>query len=247
MARTLEGLLAKRNIRHNSAIHLPSYFLFPCSRSVKFLTQSKHLFWQPRAMLKSWQVGEKLAQSKLSRMLKNDYVKTAILGVIIIGGVFAFWFGLRVALRTEYPLLAVASGSMVPTLNIGDLIVVQGVPDPNEIVVAPAPNGTVIVFHKPGDPNYLIVHRAINKFENNGEWYFQTKGDANSFRDSWDVPYELIVGKVVGVVPWVGSVPLFLRTSTGIFLIVVLFIIVVLAEYIPVILKKNGSETKALS
>jgi len=180
-------------------------------------------------------------------MLKNDYVKTAILGVIIIGGVFAFWFGLRVALRTEYPLLAVASGSMVPTLNIGDLIVVQGVPDPNEIVVAPAPNGTVIVFHKPGDPNDLIVHRAINKFENNGEWYFQTKGDANSFRDSWDVPYELIVGKVVGVVPWVGSVPLFLRTSTGIFLIVVLFIIVVLAEYIPVILKKNGSETKALS
>lgn len=190
-----------------------------------------------------------MAQSKLSKALKNDYVKTVILGIIIIGGVFAFWFGLRVALRTEYPLLAVASGSMVPTLNVGDLIIVQGVSDPSEIVAAPKPNGTVIVFHKPNDPSELIVHRAISGSLNNldGEWYFQTKGDANPTRDSWDVPYRSVVGKVVGVVPWIGNVPLFLRRPEGVYLIVVLFVIIVLAEILPELFKKTNSKTKASS
>ena len=70
-------------------------------------------------------------QSKLRKALKNNYVKTAILIIIVIGGVLSFWFGIRVVLRTEYPFMAVASGSMVPTLHIGDLIVVQGYADPS--------------------------------------------------------------------------------------------------------------------
>jgi len=61
--------------------------------------------------------------------MKGGYLKTIILVAIIVGGVAAFWAGLRVGLRSEHPLLTVASGSMMPTLNRGDLIVVQGISD----------------------------------------------------------------------------------------------------------------------
>jgi len=199
-----------------------------------------------------------MAREKLSKALKNEYVQTAILGIILLGGVFAFGFGLKVALGTEYPLLAVASGSMIPTLNVGDLIVVQGVPA-SEISAAPRPNGTMIVFHRPYYPrgggfllfttgDELIVHRVIAKVENGGAWYFQTKGDNNYSPDYWGntppdtlngmVSSELLVGKVVGVVPWVGNVPLFIRTPLGMTFMIFLILLIIFAEFIPVLSKK---------
>jgi len=197
--------------------------------------------------------GEKLARAKLSKAWKNNYVQTAILVIIVVGGVFAFWFGVRAALRTEYPALAVASGSMIPTLQVGDLIVVQGVQDPNEINAAPKPNGTMIVFYRPGVPRggpflffaeeaELIVHRAVAKVEKDGTWYFQTKGDNNYSQDYWSGPdtlngmisSKLLVGRVVGVVPWIGNVPLFMRTTQGRVLLIVLFLILIIVEYVPI-------------
>ena len=184
----------------------------------------------------------------MSKTLSNSYVTTIILAAILLGGVFGFWFGLKAALRTDYPLLAVASGSMVPTLNIGDLIVVQGVTNVSEINAAPRPNGTIIVFHKSNDPSELIVHRVIRSVFKNGGWYFTTQGDANSGSASWEIefPESLIVGKVVGVVPLIGNVPLFIRTTQGMIFIFFLFIIVLLIEYIPEILKKNKTKGQGL-
>ena len=169
---------------------------------------------------------------------------TIIFAAILLGGVFGFWFGLKAALRTDYPILAVATGSMIPTLNIGDLIVVQGVIDASEINAAPKPNGTIIVFHKSNDVGELIVHRAINKVFKNGEWYFTTQGDANLGSAFWETefPQSLIVGKVVGVAPWIGNLPLFLRTTQGMVLIFLLFVVVLLIEFVPEIFKRNKTE-----
>jgi len=200
--------------------------------------------------------GTKLAKAKLTKLLKNSYVKTILLGVILLGAVFAFWFGLRFALRTDYPLLAVASGSMTPTLNVGDLIIVQGVPSYNDLYAAPAPEGTIIVFHKPkinpSSADELIVHRTISSMENNGTWYFQTKGDGNRTPDSWFgegalnglVSQHLLVGQVVAVVPWVGNVPLFIRTPSGLILIILLFLVILFIEYVPELSKKAKAKNK---
>jgi signal peptidase len=193
-----------------------------------------------------------LAKAKLTKLLKNSYVKTILLGVILLGTVFAFWFGLRIGLRTDYPLLAVASGSMRPTLNIGDLIIVQGFPDYSEINAVPAPDGTIIVFHKPSDPEELIVHRTVNKRDENGTWFFQTKGDNNGTPDYWIgeetlngwISQSHLVGKVVGVLPWIGNVPLFIRTPSGLVLIILLFLVILFIEYVPVLSKKVKTETK---
>jgi len=183
----------------------------------------------------------------------------ALLGIVFFGSVFAFWFGVRAALRTDYPLLVVASTSMLPTLDVSDIIIVQGT-NASEIKAAPELEGDIIVFYKPYDWNTRIVHRAINKVprleEGRVVWYFQTQGDnplTNSGPDYWSGPETwegkiseiLLVGKVVGVITLIGNMPLFIRTPQGTVVIVLLFILILLIEYVPVPWKKQGQEQKS--
>jgi signal peptidase len=185
-------------------------------------------------------------------ILKNSYVKTVILAVIIIGGVMGFWLGLKAGLRTEYPLLTVASGSMVPTLNVGDLIAVQGVENASALNAAPKPDGEIIVFRSPRIEGELIVHRAIYKEFNEDDrlWYFRTQGDANFGPDNWFgsetwngmISKNRIIGKVIGKAPLVGYIPLYIRTREGIILIVILIVLILMAEYLPVLLKKQPEQ-----
>jgi len=188
-------------------------------------------------------MGKSLTWSKLSRVLKNSYVEMAILSIIFLGGVFAFWFGVKIALRTEYPLLVVASTSMLPTLDVSDIIIVQGI-DPSEIKVATELGGDIIVFYQPSNWDIRIVHRAINSKFENGTWYFQTKGDNNYSPDPW-FSENLLVGKVIGVIPLIGNVPLFIRTPQGTVLIIFLFILMLLIEFVPELWGKQGQEQES--
>lgn len=182
---------------------------------------------------------------RLKEILKSDYVTSAILLLILAISTFAFWFGLRAALRAEYPLCGVASGSMKPTLKVGDIIVVQGL-NPDKINAAEAPDGDIIVFYNPRysrDPNKLIVHRAINKSDGEGEgkWYFRTKGDANFGPDNWAVPEDYLIGRVVSLrVPLVGFITFLMRTPAGI-LVVLPMLVVIIIEWIPLLEKRSES------
>lgn len=180
-------------------------------------------------------MGKSLTWSKLSRALKNSYVEMALLSIIFLGSVFAFWFAVKIALRTDYPLLVVASTSMLPTLDVSDIIIVQGT-NASEIKAAPELGGDIIVYYRGSD---RIVHRAIDKKFENGTWYFQTKGDNNSSPDPW-FSEKLLVGKVMGVIPLIGNVPLFIRTPLGTVLIILLFILMLLIEYVPELWRKEG-------
>ncbi|UCH31935.1 MAG: signal peptidase I [Candidatus Bathyarchaeota archaeon] len=171
--------------------------------------------------------------SKLKQAWKNEYIKSIVFLAIILIGIVAFWMGLRFFLRTDYPLLAVASESMVPTLNVGDLIIVQGGLNVSDIT-AEYGTGDVIVFHKPGDPDELIVHRAVEKNDDS----LRTKGDANAPIDNWSVFDSHLVGRVVGTVPYLGHIPLFVRTTTGVTIIVILIVILILLEFIIPAAKK---------
>lgn len=175
-------------------------------------------------------------------------MKTILLIAVVFGSIVVFWFGVRVALGTEYPLLTVASASMVPTLNVGDLIVVHGISDVSELKAAPEPEGDIIVFWSPRVEGELIVHRAINKTVGPDDlWYIKTQGDNNSVPDIWTGPdtwnnmisENLLVGKVVGRAQWLGYIPLYIRTPIGMVLLIVLILIIIFAEYIPISSKKQ--------
>ena len=169
-----------------------------------------------------------LATATLKQLWKNEYFQTVISVALVVIIVFGFWFGIQAALNTPYPALAVASGSMLPTLNVGDLIIVQGTP-PNQIN-ASYMTGDIIVFRSPSNPDELIVHRAVKVLPmGDGSYLITTKGDNGGGGDSdqfspW--PSSLLVGKVVGRIPCVGNFSLFTQSLGNSYLLVVLIIII---------------------
>ncbi len=182
--------------------------------------------------------------SRFRELLRNEYARSLILLIIVIVCIAGFWLGLKAYLTTEYPLLAVASGSMEPTLNEGDLIVVKGGLNASTIV-AERETGDIIIFYSPRNHNELIVHRAVDKWQVSDSWKFHTKGDANDQDDNWTVDETDIIGKVVGVVPYVGHIPLFVHTTNGKIVIIILIVILVLLEFvIPTIQEKKDSESE---
>ncbi|MBS7609597.1 signal peptidase I [Candidatus Bathyarchaeota archaeon] len=132
-------------------------------------------------------------------------LKTSVLVAAVMGGYFMITY----AFGTFTPFIAVPSGSMSPTLNIGDLIFVKGV-DAEQIHV-----GDIIVFNVPSPFDRTtpspIVHRVVEILTENGAIYFRTKGDNESEMDPWIVPSGNVVGIVAGKMPMLGYVILYLR------------------------------------
>jgi len=185
----------------------------------------------------------------LGEVLRRDYVQTAIMLVITIVSIVAFWYGLRVAFRTDHPLLAVASGSMEPVLYKGDLILVQGVQNACEIHAAPKdanPPGDIIVFRKPVYPYDLIVHRAVMKTNEDGQCYITTQGDANQGSFSWEknLGASDIVGKYIGVkVPLLGYIALFFEPlQVKIAFLLLWIILLIILELVPPLRKQIKEE-----
>lgn len=195
-----------------------------------------------------------LTMNEKRKIWQNEYVKTAIMIIVIVAVVFGFWYGSQLILNTEYPALAVASGSMCKvqhmhcdgwshpfshTLHVGDLIIVKGV-DGADINAAPEPYGDIIVFRQPNGE--LIVHRAIDGKVEGEKWSFQTKGDGNDIPDSAWTPEDRVIGKVVMRVPWIGHLALFMHNSTGIFIVVILVVILVVLEFVIPAFSRKESE-----
>jgi signal peptidase I len=208
----------------------------------------------------------------LKKLWKNEYFHTAVIIGLIALVFLSVWYGSQAVLNTPYPVSAVESGSMcVPygagcdgwthpfdhTLHIGDLIIVQGV-NPEDLN-ADYPDSDIIVFHKPTNPDELIVHRIIAVEEIDGIFYFQTKGDGNGNDwpatpeygiDNWNypngVPQDLVVGKVIMRVPWVGHLPLFMRNGFGIPLVIVIIVIIVIYEFVLPLFRKKPENDDAV-
>ncbi|MBL7054223.1 signal peptidase I [Candidatus Woesearchaeota archaeon] len=150
---------------------------------------------------------------------------------------FMVYPGLGFVLGTNYPIVAVVSNSMehkgmgfdewwsnnnkwyvengiseekFSSFHLkngfykGDIMVLFG-KKPESLDV-----GDVIVFksNKP-DP---IIHRIVNKWEEDGEYYFKTKGDnnqdsiKNSLVDETKISKDMLVGKAVLKVPLLGYI-----------------------------------------
>ncbi len=122
---------------------------------------------------------------------------------IIVIGVAAVWIGLRVAFSTDNPFYVVSSESMVPTLNVYDIIVVRNGSTFDDIKV-----GDIIVFHSPSDHDRVIVHR-VAKIQQSNEKIITTKGDNNPASIpgiDYPITKKEYIGKVIFVIPKLGVV-----------------------------------------
>jgi len=147
---------------------------------------------------------------RVDNILRSGVFGAVLLILLALLGSLALQWALALALQTSTPLHTPISGSMEPTLKIGDLLIIRGGLKAEDIHANPK-DGDIIIFYSPNDPNGLpIVHRAIEKIQKDGKWYFVTKGDNNPYDDyktfGWLVPEDYIIGKVIFVIPKVGYI-----------------------------------------
>jgi len=115
------------------------------------------------------------------------WVVTTIVAVAII------WFA--VGLFPVHPT-TVISGSMRPTLDVGDVVIIAKV---SADTVKP---GDIIQFREA--KGVTTVHRVVEIQESEGQRVFITQGDANSEPDANPVLAANVVGKVIFEIPKIG-------------------------------------------
>ena len=109
-----------------------------------------------------------------------------------------------VVFGTNNPFYVVASGSMIPVLEVHDLLVISKHEKFENIVV-----GDIIVFNRPSDHNRVIVHRIVSVLEED-PYTLRARGDANPASipgTDFPITEDEYLGKVVYVIPEVGFLP----------------------------------------
>lgn len=100
----------------------------------------------------------------------------------------------------------IASGSMRPTLEVGDMAaIVQTRPEAIKV-------GDIIQSWKEGEPA-PIIHRVVEIYKSGGTTYFVTKGDANNAPDPDPIIPIKTVGKVVLTIPKLGWIPIYTKKA----------------------------------
>ncbi|TFF90682.1 MAG: signal peptidase I [Promethearchaeota archaeon] len=203
-----------------------------------------------------------MENKRLKKKDKEDREKPStkkiIIAVFLIGfaffGSFLIYFILQVALNTPTPMVVVVSGSMEPELYKGDLLFLQGVePEDLRDGTIEDKDGDIIVYDArglwDGAPDEPIVHRIIDKWHNESGWWFKTKGDANSMIDGErdveggvPIPEDRIFGKVVGKIPYIGWVKIFLTETNLLIPLIVILAVPLIVSIIMDIFKEEDEE-----
>ena len=106
-----------------------------------------------------------------------------IITIILVSGIF------------KYKMIAIASDSMNPIYYRGDAIIYE------KVSIDDLQKNDILVFKY---NNSVITHRVINIIEEDGQKYFQTKGDNNEQADMNLVSIEDVLGKVRYIVKYIG-------------------------------------------
>ena len=138
----------------------------------------------------------------------------------------------------------VMSGSMLPTIQVKDIVVIKKVPEEKLEV------GDIITFISP-DTRFggiSVTHRIIEKYydESIGSYSYRTQGDNNNVADSVLVPNKNILGKVILKVPKLGYLQDILSSKGGLIIVVLIPCLVILSYDIMKLLKKAGQKTKLI-
>ena len=170
----------------------------------------------------------------IKRLLKIVYVPI-IAGIILI----TILAGYKKYVKHEnnisilgFRQYVVATGSMEPEYNIGDVIIIREKPE-EEIKI-----GDIINYTSENGID-TITHRVVDIIQKDGQTYYKTKGDNNNSEDSELVKYSQVKGKLVFKISKLGTVITKMFTGTG---ITILFAVIILSY-----IRDKNKEEKTIS
>jgi signal peptidase len=110
----------------------------------------------------------------------------------------------------------VLTGSMTPAIAPGDMIISK------EVMPLSINVGDVITYK---ENDTIITHRVIEKKEENENYVFITKGDANNIKDENYIKENQIIGKIVFKIPLLGHARIFLASKIGMVLLISILVL----------------------
>lgn len=116
--------------------------------------------------------------------------------------------------------LIVLTDSMHPEIESGDLIICNTA-EAEDIKV----NDIISFFDPAGNGTSIATHRVIEIVEEDGEIFFRTRGDNNNTEDKELVPAENLVGVYKMRIAGAGHIAMFMQSTAGLIVCVVLPII----------------------
>jgi len=124
---------------------------------------------------------------------------------------------------SRFDFLVISSGSMKPALGVGDIAVLRA--QPKQIQ-----KNDIITFKDPNGSGFFITHRVTRVDADNASVFFQTKGDANSNVDDWQIQSKNVHGKVILAFPYIGYALEFAKTFSGFVILIVIPSVIVIAN-----------------
>ena len=166
---------------------------------------------------------------KLKRIL--NYISTVLSWSLFVALVslaaflFYYFISLKIYEKKGYnyrpgiSIYTIVSPSMVPTIDVYDIVLNKKISSPEEIEV-----GDIITFISTSSISngLTITHRVVNKFPSNGSYKYVTKGDNNLSNDTMPADYENVIGKAFMRLPQAGRIQFFLATKAGWLMVVVI-------------------------
>jgi signal peptidase len=150
-----------------------------------------------------------------------------IVGIIVL----VIWIGIQVIFGTPNPFYVVSSGSMLPVLQVYDVIVVQG-----NTTFEDVERGDIIVFFSPAKyergEERVIVHRVDLIMEDDPK-IVRTRGDNNPKSISgtdFPITEREYIGKVEYIIPHVGYITQILQPPVN-YIIIAIIIGVMIAKH----------------
>ena len=140
--------------------------------------------------------------------------------------------------------LIVLTDSMYPEIESGDLIICNTA-EAEDIKV----NDVISFFDPAGNGTSIVTHRVIEIVEDDGEIFFRTRGDNNNTEDKELVPAENLVGVYKMRIAGAGHIAMFMQSTAGLIICVVLPIILLVGYDIirrRIYEKNNKQDTDAL-
>lgn len=183
---------------------------------------------------------QETAAHRVVEIISDILFYLLIVGIIVAAVMFAAGKSPGKSLL-GYRYYDVLTGSMEPTYNVGDLILVK-VTDPSEIQV-----GDTVTFNPGSTDDSYLTHRVTQKLENymgTGNVCFKTKGDANETEDPFVIDGSRMIGIVKMKIPFVGYLVRFVQYNY-----IIIIILIVLFSVFFTLLKKLteiSAEIKAI-
>ncbi len=147
------------------------------------------------------------ARPRLTRRIAGRSAVLALWAAFGFGVIFATVLAVPSAVGRHS--MTILSGSMTPTLRIGDVVIDK------QVRASEIRRGDIITFSDPDVPGRLLTHRVVRFTIHRGIALVTTRGDANTAGEQWSVPANGSVGRVEYRIPKLGYLVVHIRMRWG--------------------------------